>query len=88
MPLLKDIIFVAYYTINTPYQQESEKLKESLEKFNLIYDIVGVNDLGTWQANTRYKAKFLQEMLIKHKEKNLVYVDVDAIFNSVPINCN
>lgn len=83
--LLKDIIFVAYYTINTPYQQESEKLKESLEKFNLIYDIVGVNDLGTWQANTRYKAKFLQEMLIKHKEKNLVYVDVDAIFNSVPI---
>ena len=46
---------------------------------------MGVNDLGTWQANTRYKAKFLQEMLIKHKEKNLVYVDVVAIFNSVPI---
>jgi len=83
--LLKDIVFVAYYTINTPYQQESEKLKESLEKFNLIYDIVGVSNLGTWQANTRFKAKFLQEMLIKHKGKNLVYVDVDAVFNSVPI---
>lgn len=83
--LMKDIIFVAYYTKWTPYQGEAEKLKASLDKLNIPHDIVGVNSLGSWQANTRFKAKFMQEMLLKHKTKNLVYVDVDAIVHSVPI---
>ena len=83
--LMSGIIFVAYYTLDTPYEQEAKKFKESLQKLNLTHDVVGVKPLGTWQANTRFKAKFLQEMLIKHKGKNLVYVDVDAIVHSIPI---
>lgn len=83
--LMKEIIFVAYYTKNTPYENEAKKLEASLKNLNLIYDIVGVNDLGGWQANTRFKANFLQQMLLKHKDKNLVYVDVDAVVHSIPI---
>jgi len=83
--LMKDVIFVAYYTINTAYEHEANKLKASLSKLNLLYDIVPVPSLGSWQKNTRFKAKFMQQMLLKHKGKNLVYVDVDAVVHSIPI---
>lgn len=84
--LMKEIVFVAYYTFNTPYEAEAVKLKESLKKLDLLYDIVPVPSVGNWQDNTRYKAKFLQQMLLKHKGKNLVYIDVDAIVHSIPIH--
>ena len=84
--LMKGIVFVAYYTFNTPYEAEAVKLKESLKKLDLLYDIVPIPSVGNWQDNTRYKAKFLQQMLLKHKGKNLVYIDVDAIVHSIPIH--
>jgi hypothetical protein len=77
-------IIVAYYTINTPYEQEANKLKASLDKLKVSYDIVGVENLGNWQANTRFKARFMQDMLDKHKGKNLVYVDSDAVIHQYP----
>lgn len=80
----KAYIIVSYYTINTPYEAEAIKLKNSLNKLNVPYDIVGVPNLGNWQANTRFKAKFMQDMLIKHKGKSVVWVDSDAIVHSYP----
>ena len=81
----KDYVVVAYYTVNTPYEQEAAKLRHSLERLGIPHDIVGVQNLGNWQANTRFKAKFMNEMLDKHKGINLVYVDCDAIIHSDPI---
>jgi len=83
---LKDIMFVAYYTNGTAYQDEAKKLITSLQKLELNYDVVGVPSLGSWQANTRFKAKFMQQMLLKHKDMNLVYVDVDAVVHSIPLH--
>lgn len=78
-------MIVAYYTLNTPYEQEAAKLKRSLDKLGLSYDIVGVKNLGNWQANTRFKAHFMEDMLNKHRGYNLLYVDSDAIIHSKPI---
>ena len=85
MSSLTNLIIVAYYTINTPYENEAKKLINSLNKLGLTYDVVGVNNLGNWQANTRFKAKFMEDMLNKHPGKNLLYVDSDAIVHSKPI---
>lgn len=82
---LMNVVFVAYYTKNTPYENEVKNLKESLERLNLFYDIVPIDNLGSWQENTRFKAKFMQQMLLKHTGKNLVYVDADAVIHSVPV---
>lgn len=79
------LMIVAYYTKNTPYENEVKKLIASLDKLKLEYDVVGVDDLGDWQSNTRYKAKFMREMLDKHPDHNLLYVDSDAIVHSKPI---
>lgn len=74
-------IVVGYYTINTPYEKEKDKLVESCKLYKIPYDIVGVPNLGTWQANTRFKAQFILDCLDKYPDKNLLYVDCDAVFN-------
>lgn len=85
---LDDLVIVAYFTINTPYEQEAKKLIRSLNKLGLKHDVVGVANLGNWQANTRFKAKFMEDMLNKHQGKNLLYIDSDAIVHSRPILFN
>ncbi len=82
---LKNLVIVAYYTLNTPYENEAKKLIASLNKLGLNHDVVGVTNLGNWQANTRFKAKFMEDMLNKHIGKNLLYVDSDAIVHSRPV---
>lgn len=82
---LDNLIIVAYYTINTPYETEAKKLISSLYKLGLNYDVIGVPNLGSWQSNTRFKAKFMEDMLNKHQGKNLLYVDSDAIIHSKPV---
>lgn len=77
-------IIVSYYTLNTPYEAEANKLKASLNKLKIPHDVVGVKNLGNWQANTRFKAKFMQEMLEKHKGNSIVWVDSDAVIHSYP----
>lgn len=81
---LDHLMVVAYYTINTPYEREASKLIKSLKRLGINYDVVGVKNLGNWQANTRFKAKFMEDMLNKHTDKNLLYVDTDAIIHSKP----
>ena len=72
------IIYISYYTENTPYEQEINKyLLPSLKKFNLSYDIEAVKDLGSWQKNTGYKSTFILKMLKKHKCP-VVFLDADA----------
>jgi len=77
-------IVVGYYTKGTGYEEEARKLIDSLERFNLPYHIQSIENLGTWQKNTHYKASFLRQVLEKHKE-NLVYLDVDAIVQKYPV---
>lgn len=82
---LDTLIVVAYYTIGTPYEVEAKKLIESIKRLGLKHDVVGVTNLGSWQANTRFKAKFMETMLKKHVGFNLLYVDSDAIIHSAPL---
>ena len=81
---LMNLIIVGYYTINTPYQNEAVKLINSCKRLGLNHDIVGVDNLGSWQSNTRYKAKFMADMLLKHPDKRLLYVDCDAVIHRLP----
>jgi len=72
-----DYIVISYYTKGTGYQKEAEGLIKSLENVGLAYDISGTGNMGNWQKNTHYKAKFILEQVIKHK-KPVVFLDADA----------
>lgn len=81
-------IYTAFYTVDTPYEEEVKRLQQSLIKHDLPHEIVGIQSLGSWQENTRYKAIFIQNMLYKHAGRPIVYLDSDAVIQSDPVFFN
>jgi len=81
---LNNLMVVGYYTINTPYEEEAQNLIRSLNKLGINQDVIGVQTLGNWQANTRFKAGFMLDMLNKWPNYRLLYVDVDAVVHRMP----
>ena len=78
------MIFISYFTQNTPYEEVmNDYLLPCLEKWELKYDIQEVKNLGSWQNNTSYKPTFILEMLEKHKE-DVVFLDADATIEQYP----
>ena len=78
-------LVIAYYTVNTPYEDEAEVLKLSLESMGYSYVVCGVDNLGTWQKNTQYKSLFIKYMLEKYEGQPLLYLDVDAVMIQAPV---
>lgn len=74
---------IAYYTEGNKYKELSENLKASCEKHSVSLYLKAIPNLGSWEKNTHYKAKFIQECL-ESLGKDLLYVDVDAVFRSYP----
>lgn len=72
------MIYCAFYTIGTIYEQEADRLRKSLDRLNLFHDISGVEDLGGWIANTRQTAGFIRQMREKHAGP-ICYLDADAV---------
>ena len=78
-------ITIAFFTLGTIYEEEIKKLEQSLKKFDMPYDFLGIPDEGEWVLNCAYKPKFIHGMMIKHKDKDILYVDADAIIRQKPI---
>lgn len=81
---MNDFIAVCYYTKNTSYEKEVQGLIQSLDKFNIPHDIVPVESLGSWQANTTFKATFLLQMLKKYAPRPIVWFDADSVLLRKP----
>lgn len=76
--------FVSYYTKGNGYDAEAEHLTRSLRRWNLAHEVRAVEDLGSWQKNTQYKARFLAEMMDRHSGQPIVWVDCDAVMAEYP----
>ena len=76
----KPLLVVSFATIGTPYEAEAEHLRESLVEHGQRFTISQVADLGSWEANTGFKATFLRQMLQLHGRRwNLLWIDCDAV---------
>ena len=82
--LQNDVIFIAYYTVGTPYRDQALELAETLDRFDLRYELEGVPNLGTWQKNTQFKAVFCRSMIQRYPQNKLVYLDSDARLRGYP----
>lgn len=80
-------IIVSFYTKNTPYEIEVLNLKNSCEKFNLVYDIEGIDSLGSWRKNNNYKPRHIYKKWLEHKIP-IVWIDADGIVKGDPILFN
>lgn len=70
-------IICCFYTDS--YRSHALNLKQSLDEFNLNYYFKEVEDAGYWEANTRIKPHFILECLKKFPNKNVLYLDADAL---------
>lgn len=78
-------VYVAFYTRDTPYEAEADKLRENLEQFDLDYEMTSCTSTGSWECNTQLKAGIILEALYEHKRRPVVYLDVDARIEQYPV---
>ncbi len=76
-------LIVSFYTIDTPYEEEVERLKHSCKKWNLEACIEGVKSQGSWERNCAIKPKFILDKLKKFK-RPIFWVDADSVFLKPP----
>ena len=73
-------VVVSFLTVETGYEREIKKLKKSIEKFGYDYYIEGIDNQGSWDANTKYKSQLLLNSMEKRPDTELfMYVDADAL---------
>ena len=86
MPKIKKVkkpIFVSFYTADDIYKVHAKNLKKNLWERNLRFDIEKINPVN-WADATNYKPEFVQKMMLKHKGKNIVWIDIDALVRQEP----
>lgn len=76
-------LIVSYYTKKTLYQLEVQNLIASCEKWNLSFDIEGIDSFGSWELNCGYKPFFLFRKLQELK-KPILWIDADAVILKRP----
>lgn len=70
-------LICCFYTDS--YRDHALSLQQSLDNFNLNYYFKEVEDAGYWEANTRIKPHFILECLQQFPEKDVLYLDADAM---------
>lgn len=80
---MSPFLVIAYFTKGNQYEALSENLSKSCSEFGIPLHLKPIENLGTWERNTHFKANFILDCLSNFNQ-NLVYVDVDAVFRSYP----
>lgn len=78
-------LFISHYTINTPYETVVRKLRKSLERFGLDYEIEGIKSFGNWRANSNHCAWQVQKMMVKYPNRSILRLDADAVVQRMPV---
>lgn len=74
---------VAFYTKDSVYEAEKNRLVRSAERLGLPVDAEAIDSTGSWVRNASMKAGVLVAMRKKHVGP-MLYVDVDAVFHRDP----
>ena len=77
MAATDSFVVCCFYTDS--YRDHALSLKKSLDDFGLNYHFKQVDDAGYWEANTRIKPHFILECLQQFPNKNVLYLDADAL---------
>lgn len=75
---------ISFYTSDNEYADFAERLKLSLEKFGVEYELEAVKSFGSWELNCAYKARFIKKQWIA-SDVPVVWLDADATVETDPI---
>lgn len=72
-------LFISFHTPEPRYVKASARMEESLNLFNLPYDIRTLPSLECWNLNCCIKPKFILSMLEAYPEQDrMIWIDADA----------
>jgi len=77
-------VVASMFTVDTPYEQEIEKLKEGLDKYGIKYELIGYKPQGSWEKNTQMKPHVIKSVMNKYN-KPVVWLDADAEVLKKPV---
>lgn len=77
-------VIVAFYTENTPYEEEIKLLRESLIKLGIKYYFKPYKTLSKWEFNCGMKPSFIKECLLKYSDDVVMYTDADSVLRQWP----
>lgn len=78
-------VYVSFYTIDTPYEEEAKELEKTLLQFDLPYQFYARETKGSWEENTQLKAEVIAEALREFCPEPIVFLDADARVLNDPI---
>ena len=84
VPKITKPVYISFYTVNTGYQWEKERLVKSARRFGIMIDFYEQKDLGSWRANIHDRIRILRYFLDKYKGQDIVYIDCDAEIANYP----
>jgi hypothetical protein len=70
--------------VDTGYEQEIVKLKNSLFVLGLQSFIEAIPSRGSWRANSNYVAQNVLSALLQYPDRDVLRVDADAVFQRYP----
>lgn len=73
---------VSFYTKNTGYEKEAKKLQLSAKKIGQNIYIEAIDNLGSWDLNTKHKPFLILNAMNKYPDEDyFLFLDADAIVN-------
>lgn len=75
---------ISFYTSHNKYKSYADRLKTSLEKFGITYEIHPIDFKNSWETVCAYKARFIQELWEKSSTP-IVWLDADATVEFDPV---
>ena len=77
-------IIVSYHTPFHVYETCARNLEDSLNKFELRYEINCLPSEGDWYQNACQKTTYIREMMDRHPEEDIIWLDADMVVLSYP----
>jgi glycosyltransferase involved in cell wall biosynthesis len=74
----KPFTVASMFTVGTGYEVEIRKLKASLDKFKVKYELVGAKPQSSWEKNTQMKPHVIKSVMDKYKTP-VLWLDADAV---------
>lgn len=78
------VIYCSMFTTDTPYEKVVLDLKQTMDQFNVKYELVGVVNRGSWIKNTQMKPAIILNTMKKYNT-DIVWLDADALMKKKPV---
>lgn len=77
-------IVLCFYTVNTPYEEEVKRLRESCQRLGLEHEIRGIPPLSSWERTCAYKARYILNEY-RRLDRPVLWCDADAVIHDLPL---